>query len=120
MKPAMKDGICFNQSKGHNTKHSGVSCFSTRHCTNRQVSWISHNILYLHHILRQQPFHFSFHPHFTLTYFSPSIHFKFFLHFFLQPQNLLSVLHYPKISCGIKQQANLLMLHVIFGPNVCL
>lgn len=117
MKPAKKDSICFKQSKGHNTKHSGVSCFRSRRCTNRQVSWISHkNLVFAFTLSDNSPFIFLSTPIlrlytsiclFTLNVFPP---------FFFQPQNLPSVLHYPKISCGIKQQANLLMLHVIFSP----
>lgn len=53
-----------------------------------------------------------FYPYILLHVYSL---YTFFLHFF-QAQTLPSVLHYPKISSGIKQQANLLMLHVIFSP----
>lgn len=75
MKPAKKDSICFKQSKGHNTKHSGVSCFSSRRCTNRQVSWIIHKYLIFAFTDKKAVVHFSFHPHFAFTFFSISIHF---------------------------------------------
>lgn len=61
-----------------------------------------------------------------LSFFSPRTFFFYILHhfysrhtsIFFKPKILPSGLHYPKISCGNKQQANWLMLHVIFSP-VC-
>lgn len=83
MKPAKKDSICFKQNKSHNTKHSGVSCFSSRRRSYKQVSWIIHkNVMFA--FTDNRPFFFLSTP-ILLLHSSPFL-FTSYIHFF-QPKN---------------------------------
>ncbi len=78
-----KVSFCFKQNKGHNTKHSGVSCFSRRRCTNKQVSWIIHK-QFIFAFTDNRPFFFLSTP-ILLLHSSPFL-FTSYIHYF-HPQN---------------------------------